>query len=309
MATFVHECLASGGLFLALAATLVLPFVAWVLTRPALALVRGEGAPLSRAFVFATLATAPGVSFAVGTATIVIASYRAGCLNWVGGRTIVGAILLLFATFAVRATIRAFQRYGEIRMLRATSDAPNARVTLVAHRAGVIARRVNADHPVLCLVGLRKPVVLVSDAALARLSEAELRASFAHERAHVQHFDQLLMTLVAFFADLFPMPVDDLIERYCIAREFAADRAALHTVDAVDLAQAIYRLAVPKTHAFGAALADRGAAARVRALLQPTTAHDQRIIRNLSLLVAGQGLIVVTLVALLLPLSTCRMVL
>jgi Zn-dependent protease with chaperone function len=310
LSAFIHECLASGGLLIAMAATLFLPFLAWALTRPALALVRGDGAPLSRALVFALLATAPGISFALGTAMVVIAGYRAGCLNWGGGRAIVATVLAIFGAFVVRAMVRAYGRHSGIRMLRAASHVPDVRLSLAAQQAGVDARRVLSDDSILCLVGLRQPVVLVSDAALERLSEAELEASFAHERAHAQHLDQVLMALVAFFADLFPMSVNDLIERYRIAREFAADRAALRSVDALDLAQAIYRLSVPKAIAFGAALADQGAVARVRALLQPTTEYDDgRIVRNLSLLIAGQSLVAVTLVGLIVPLSTCRMVL
>jgi len=308
LSAFIQECLASGGLLLALAATLLLPFVAWMLTRPALALLRDEGAPRSKSFVFATLATAPGISFAVGTATILIGSYHAGCLNWVGGRAIVGTIFMLFTAFVIRAAVRAYRRHGEVRMLRTTSRAADARLALAASEAGIDVRRVISEHPVFCVVGLRKPVVLVSEPALVRLSEAELQASLAHECAHARHFDQLLMALVAFFADVFPMPVDDLIERYRIAREFAADRAAIRTVDSLDLARAIYRLAVPAKGTFSAALAERGTAGRIRALLQPDIGHDRRIVRNLSLLIAGQGLVAVTLVALLLPLATCRMI-
>jgi len=230
-------------------------------------------------------------------------------LPQLGRRTpIVGTIFMLFTAFVIRAAVRAYRRHGEVRMLRTTSRAPEARLALAASEAGIDVRRVISEHPVFCVVGLRKPVVLVSEPALERLSEAELQASLAHERAHARHFDQLLMALVAFFADVFPMPVDDLIERYRIAREFAADRAALRTVDSLDLAQAIYRLAVPAKGTFSAALAERGAAGRIRALLQPDIGHDRRIVRNLSLLIAGQGLVAVTLVALLLPLATCRMI-
>jgi BlaR1 peptidase M56 len=305
---FIHECLASGGLLIGMAATLLLPFVAWVLTRPALALLRGDGAPLQRALLFAVLALAPGVSFVLGTMTVVVAGYRAGCLHWIGGRAVIATILTVFAAFVLRASVRAYRRHRDIRMLRAASHGPDMRLSAAAQKAGVVVRRVICADSILCLVGLRKPVVLISEAALDCLSEAELAAAFAHERAHAQHGDQLLMAVVAFCADLFPMPVDDLIERYRIAREFAADRAALRSADSLDLAGAIYRLALPTVAAYGAALADRGAAARVRALLQPAPENDRGIIRNLSLLIAGQGLVAVTLVALIVPLSTCRMV-
>lgn len=308
LSRFIHECLASGGLLISMAATLLLPFVAWALTRPALALLRGDGAPLQRALLFAVLALAPGISFALGTASVAIAGYRAGCLQWVGGRAIVAIILTVFAAFVLRASVRAYHRHRDIRMLRAASHVPDARLSAVAQKAGVVARRVICPEAILCLVGLRKPVVLISEAALNGLSDSELAAAFAHERAHAQHGDQLLMALVAFCADLFPLPVDDLVERYRIAREFAADRSALRSADPLDLAQAIYRLAVPRAPAYAAALADRGAAARVRALLQPLPACDGRVIRDLSLLIAGQGLVALILVALIVPLSTCRMI-
>ena len=94
--------------------------------------------------------------------------------------------------------------------------------------------------PALMLVGIRRPRIMVSDMAMAALSENELRVAVRHELGHGRSCDNLKKLLM----NAIPFPGMSGIERsWREAAELAADDAAVETrQDALDLANALIKL-------------------------------------------------------------------
>jgi Zn-dependent protease with chaperone function len=94
--------------------------------------------------------------------------------------------------------------------------------------------------PPLILVGVRNPRVLVSKAAVALLSQDELRIALKHEREHVKSHDNLKKLIFCFC----PFPgMAKLESAWSQAAELAADDAAVSNPrHAVDLAAALVKL-------------------------------------------------------------------
>jgi len=100
--------------------------------------------------------------------------------------------------------------------------------------------RTDGDMPAVTVSGVWKPRILVSEAALAILTPAELRIALRHETAHVRYFDNLRKLLFRFAA--FP-GMARLEAAWSEAAEMAADDAAVSSVrDALDLASALIKL-------------------------------------------------------------------
>jgi Zn-dependent protease with chaperone function len=93
--------------------------------------------------------------------------------------------------------------------------------------------------PALMLVGIRRPQVIVSDAA-AVLSEDELQVAIRHELGHRRSWDNLKKVLIS----ATPFPGMACIEKaWRAAAELAADDAAVGTRrEALDLAAALIKL-------------------------------------------------------------------
>jgi Zn-dependent protease with chaperone function len=100
--------------------------------------------------------------------------------------------------------------------------------------------RSRRETPPLTLVGMRRPMVLVSESTVDLLSRDELQVALKHELAHIRSFDNL-KKLVFRFA---PFPgMGKLEAAWSQAAELAADDAAVSNVtDAVDLAAALVKL-------------------------------------------------------------------
>lgn len=96
------------------------------------------------------------------------------------------------------------------------------------------------DAPPLTLVGVFKPMVVVSESAVALLSQDELRVAFEHERSHLRSRDNLKKLLFRFC----PFPGMSKLERaWSQSAELAADDAAVANLDdAVALASALVNL-------------------------------------------------------------------
>ncbi len=94
--------------------------------------------------------------------------------------------------------------------------------------------------PALMLVGIWRPKVMVSDMAMAALSENELRVAVRHELGHRRSWDNLKKLLM----NALPLPGMSGIERsWREAAELAADDSAVETrQDALDLANALIKL-------------------------------------------------------------------
>ncbi len=94
--------------------------------------------------------------------------------------------------------------------------------------------------PGLVLAGIRTPMVLVSDAAVAVLNRSELYTALKHEIAHAHSRDNLKKLLFKFS----PFPGMEALETaWSEAAEIAADDSAASTfADALDLAAALIKL-------------------------------------------------------------------
>lgn len=145
-----------------------------------------------------------------------------------------GALVLLSAgaTRAVRASRRTTQRVSQ--WLRKTGGRGKASATTLstAH-----------DAPALMLVGIWRPKVVVSDTAMAALTENELRLAIRHELGHRRSCDNLKKLLM----NAIPFPGTGGIERaWREAAELAADGSAVENrQDALDLASALIKLSRP----------------------------------------------------------------
>jgi len=96
------------------------------------------------------------------------------------------------------------------------------------------------ETPPLTLIGMREPLVLVSESAFALLGRDELQVALRHELAHIRSWDNL-KKLVFRFA---PFPgLTKMESAWSQAAELAADDAAVSNVsDALDLAAALVKL-------------------------------------------------------------------
>ncbi len=94
--------------------------------------------------------------------------------------------------------------------------------------------------PALILVGIRKPQVMVSDAAAAVLTDNELQVAIRHEMGHMRSRDNLKKILISGI----PFPgMSGLESAWREAAELAADDAAVRNrQDALDLAAALIKL-------------------------------------------------------------------
>jgi Zn-dependent protease with chaperone function len=105
---------------------------------------------------------------------------------------------------------------------------------------GASTFRSRRDVPPLTLVGICRPKVLVSESAVARLSQDELQIALRHEIAHMRSRDNLKK--LVFRLSPFPGMVR-LESAWSQAAELAADDAAVSNLrNAVDLAAALVKL-------------------------------------------------------------------
>jgi hypothetical protein len=126
--------------------------------------------------------------------------------------------------------------------------------------------------PALILVGIRRPQVMVSDAAASLLSDDELQVAVRHEIGHRRSWDNLKKVLIS--ATPFP-GMNGLEKAWRESAELAADDAAVgNRQDALDLAAALIKLSrSPKPSpepalASGLVCASSSIAVRVERLLE-----------------------------------------
>lgn len=108
-------------------------------------------------------------------------------------------------------------------------------------RASVI--RAN-ERFAFCL-GIRKPKIYISTRLIAELSVKEVEAVLRHEQYHLENHDTFTMIIASTSHSLFPFfPIlGDLIKRYRVEREIAADNFAVVKVgDSYHLVSALKKL-------------------------------------------------------------------
>jgi len=288
---FVAACSHGGALLESLCAIVAVPFLAWLACRalaPQIKSLRGD--PQWQAPLAASAAALPGALFLAIALAGIVAGIGARCLALPGGRLIFSTIVGLSAIAIARAAWRAIRRARSARRLILRSLRPSARLSLAAARCGLPARELDDETPVCALAGIAHPTVLVSRGALRALTDDELLSALHHERAHISRGDQALAAAVAFFADLLPLWSADLVALYRSAREFAADRCALHRTNPETLSSALIVFAKKvRTLAGAAALAGddkAGLVERVRALLEPRAKPPRNLARGVAVALA-----------------------
>ena len=104
---------------------------------------------------------------------------------------------------------------------------------------------INADVPVMALVGVLRPRLLITRPVLEVLTEEELRAGVAHEIGHQRAWDNLKRLLMQAAPDLlFATPAARALERrWASASEHVADRRAGDSAARCALASALVKVA------------------------------------------------------------------
>lgn len=238
-----------------------------------------------------TLRLALAVSWLIAVPLAVVALAMPSVLTWSpGGRDPVAlaAGLALASGFAVADAFvfaAGFAGWACWQMARGLLVARRGRRAFAASLAGsgsgsgsgradpaTGAVIIDDDKPgAYCLPAGRRPLIVVSAGAVARLTPPQLQAVLAHERAHLRGRHHLLLTAAAALGRAFPFVplLGDAAADLSVLAEMAADDAAVRRHSRVDLAGALVALA--GAEAGGGALAAGGhaAIARVGRLLAP----------------------------------------
>jgi Zn-dependent protease with chaperone function len=188
----------------------------------------GQRAASARPGVWLALRLAPAVLSVLFVAGLFLPSYwRYEPREFVEGfdMTFTALALLAFATAAAGATrgVRAWRRAAE----RTATWMRHAR-PLALPGSAIPAFAIEADVPMMALVGLFRPRLLITRPVLDVLTAEELRAAVAHERGHWRALDNLKRLAMRATPDLlWATPAARSLERrWVAASEYVADRAA-----------------------------------------------------------------------------------
>lgn len=141
------------------------------------------------------------------------------------------------------AVARAWwQTRGMARLMMLATE-PSPRLKRFGAQLSIPVRQLQTDLSVFAVAGIWKPKVLVSQGALSRLTDDELRAALLHEKAHLRRHETLRTALAAFLNDCTPAPAPAAFAAYRKAREFAADREAVREAHPVTLATVLLSFA------------------------------------------------------------------
>lgn len=226
--------LALAALMLVLVSPSLLSLGTWRVHRPRLALVLWFSA------------------FAAGCACAV-ASVCAAALSAVlaeGGSAYAGVLMTLCAWLGLGvlgAVLGLVSVSAEpvVRTQRGTARAISAIAAMRESRDGFTLVRFVADEPVACAVPGAPPEILISTGLEARLSDPQLRAVLAHERAHLRQHHTLAVRIAKINALCLPRFLGAgrrLRQETRLLIELAADDAAAREVGPAHLANALTRV-------------------------------------------------------------------
>ena len=156
-----------------------------------------------------------------------VAELAAACQRWLLPHVDVASLVVLAAAGLAAATVACVWR-SAVRQLRATGRFERALRVERRLRAMPDVAIVHRVAPEAFCIGLARPRIYVSTAAVAALSESELAAVIAHERHHARRRDPLRLLIARSIGEgLFWLPVlRRLADRYAALAELAADDAA-----------------------------------------------------------------------------------
>jgi Zn-dependent protease with chaperone function len=275
-------------LFVALVLPGALAAADWPSRAPVLALVLWQAAGLAGGLLSlvlcATVALAPiGDTHLDGLRHL----DRAGVLTWVAGTT--GLVVLLrLLSVLLASTARTVRARHRNRVL----------VDLVAERNLLLPGASVVDHDVpvaYCLPGLR-PRLVLSRGALSLLSNDELAAVLAHERAHLtQRHDLVVLPFVALGATFPAIPaVRTARAEVALLIELLADDRAARRHDRQHLARALWKIGTGEAPAGAMGAAGEDVLVRARRLLDPPRPLGRRAalaVVGLAALVAASPLL------------------
>lgn len=255
-------------LLLAVVLPSALARAAWPRRSPALALLLWQAIGLVGGLLAIEVAVTLALSPAGSTHLGALRALREGQVDavpvWAGIALAAGTLVLLRLLSVLLASI--------VGTLRAR-NANRVLVDLVATRNPLLAEARVVDHalPVAyCLPGLR-PRVVLSSGVVALLSDEELRAVLAHEKAHVdQRHDLVVLPFVA-LRDTFPaLPgVRTAVREVALLVEMLADDRAARRHPPQALARALYKVGAAPVPAGGLAAGGQSVLLRAQRLLEP----------------------------------------
>lgn len=160
----------------------------------------------------------------------------------------VGMVFLLLAGLGAATALLALWRGGRgfLALHRLEQACRRGGQALAAEAAELPVSAVRCAEPFVVLAGARRPRIVVSTAALERLTPAQLAAALHHEQAHQAAGDRWRRALLLLLPDALPgwhwRTFDTLWTHYA---EWAADRAAAAGGHgrALDLAEALLAVA------------------------------------------------------------------
>lgn len=188
--------------------------------------------------------------------------------------TSIAAVVLATASLAASAkTMRTF--VVQHRLLRSLPLEPlrNEAVTASARAAGIDVYVTPASRPTAFCFGLIRPRVVITDGLLSRLDSDEQAAVVCHEVHHARSREPLkCLTAKLVTSAFFWLPIlADLLDRYLLVKELAADCLAAQRTSKRALAGALHEVSGTLTPAAAVGLAEH-AAARVDRLFDSRAA-------------------------------------
>lgn len=198
-----------------------------------------------------------------------------GCLVFFHQTEVVPLAALVIATLALLSlialawvTVQVVQEQRLLRLLPLVD-----RVTPLTDAADLPPVLVlPTQRPTAFCAGLLRPTIVVSDSLAARLSSDELAAAIWHEANHARGREPLKSFVArAAVGAFFWLPaLRDLLDRYLLTRELAADRQAIARTSPAALAGALYAVATERPFRGTVGLTNY-AAARVDRLFDPNS--------------------------------------
>jgi Zn-dependent protease with chaperone function len=209
---------------------------------------------------------------AVGAGLVSACILLAAELRQLPPELVVVAAITGASTAAFAAALRSAWR--EQRLIRALptvrldeSDYAHALPPLAAERLHVLS----SHRPMAFCAGLLRPRVVLTSALLDTLAEDERLAVVTHELSHARDRGPLKLACLRLLVRAFfwvPL-LRDLVDRYVLLSELAADRAAITATSSSALAGALAEVLPAPAFGGSVGLADH-AAARVDRLFDPT---------------------------------------
>lgn len=204
--------------------------------------------------------------------------------------------LALASTFGLARALIGYRRERRLLGTLPLEPLEDGKLAAVASAAGVRLYVSLAGRPAAFCFGLLRPRIVITAGLLARLSPDEQLAALWHEIEHVRLREPLrcLLGRLATSAFFWMPGLRDLLGRYLLAKELAADRLAVARTSSRALAGALHEVIGHPSPRGAVGFADT-AAARIDRLFEPG-AQLPPLFRPASLLLSLLGPTALTLV-------------